>query len=114
MFDSIVNIWSKGILGLSMLVWRKFHKLMKKNLKRVSIIMTFDHATKKLDNLWWYFNRWHSHHTQYIHYKHSTNAIQMWKLYRKLLDENKKLNEHVRTLKVEVHSLEKESMKALI
>ena len=112
MFDSIVNIWSKGILGLSMLVWRKFHKLMKKNLKRVSIIMTFDHANKKLDNLWWFFNRWHSHHTQYIHYKHSTNAILMWKLYRKLLDENKKLNEHVHTLKVEVQSLEKESMKA--
>ncbi len=111
MFDSIVNIWSKGILGMSMLKWRKYHQLMQKNLRRISYILRHDHHDRRLDHLWWYFNRWHTHHTKYIHNRHDTNAIMTWKLYHETLHSNKLLNEYVHTSKVEVQDLEKQVAK---
>eukprot|EP00944_MAST-04C_sp_MAST-4C-sp1_P011237 g11237.t1 len=107
MFESIVNIWSKGILAMSMLMWRKYHVLIQKSLKRISFIMTFDHKSRQLDNVWWYFNRWRTNHTQYIRVRHSTQASKKWEQYTAILESNKALKNHVADLKVEIKKMQK-------
>ena len=113
MFESIVNIWSKGILAMSMLMWRKYHVLIQKSLKRISFIMTFDHKSRQLDNVWWYFNRWRTNHTQYIRVRHSTQASKNWEQYTAILESNKALKNHVADLKVEIKKMQKFSLELM-
>ena len=107
MFESIVSIWSKGILAMSMLMWRKYHALMQKSLKRISFVMTFDHESRYLDNVWWYFNRWRTNHTQYICVRHSTQASKNWEQYTAIVESNEALKKDLADLKVEVKKMEK-------
>ena len=97
----------KGILAMSMLMWRKYHALMQKSLKRISFVMTFDHESRYLDNVWWYFNRWRTNHTQYICVRHSTQASKNWEQYTAIVESNEALKKDLADLKVEVKKMEK-------
>ena len=107
MFESIINIWSKGILAMSILMWRKYHALMQKSLKRISFVMTFDHKSRQLDNLWWYFNRWQTHHAHYIEVRNSTEASKKWERYTATVESNEALKTHLAGLKVDVKKMQK-------
>ena len=81
-------------------------------LKRISFIMTFDHKSRQLDNVWWYFNRCgpiiHNTFASGIPHKHQ----KMGTIHGDP-ESNKALKNHVADLKVEIKKMQKFSLELM-
>jgi hypothetical protein len=107
MFESILHIWRKGILGVMFWNWLKFHRIHQHNQRRIGFILGLDHANRELDNIWYRFNTWVRHVRFHHKERHVQNAKEAWVIFDVGVEESRVLFEYIHTLKVDIHDLEK-------